>query len=215
MSTDTVIRKLTAQDINAAAALCADAMIDNPVHVYCFGDHRNKRHERLARFFIQMLAYVLENGLLLGAWQAGELVAIAGALAPGGCRPTWRQRITMGWRLITGNSPLGVLRTANWLNSWLRADPDKPHWHLGPLAVRADWQGKGFVTRLARPLIAEAATQQDAPFHLETDKWRNVRLYQAYGFDLVGKCRIAGYPTWLMSLPPTKRLARQRQSHSL
>lgn len=192
------IRALESADIPEAAALCAWAMRDNPIHKLCFGRHAARRQRRLRRFFTALLAYSLRRGMLFGAFEAGRLVGIVGALAPGACRPRWHDVLRMAPRVLLSNTPLGLWRTSRWLLAWLQADPDHPHWHLGPLAVAPNRQGLGLAQRLGRQLLAATAHEPAASLYLETDRWRNVRLYRHFGFRVSGRRQILGFDSWLL-----------------
>src|SRR5699024_5147233 len=122
------------------------------------------------------------------------------------------ETLRLGFALLTSNTPSGAIRSARWLQAWLRADPRKPHWHLGPLAVATDWRGRGVAPRLGRAVCAEAAARDPAPLYLETDTLRNVRLYEAFGFRVIGTRRVLGTDSWLMMREGSADLSRVRSS---
>src|SRR5699024_9466902 len=111
------IRFLQKHEATAAAALCAEAMLDNPIHVLCFGADPVRRRRRLRRFFDGMLAYVLRRGLLLGAFANGRLIGIAGSFPPGRCRPSLADLLRLAPVVLMGNTPPGWWRTLRWLVS--------------------------------------------------------------------------------------------------
>lgn len=210
---ETDIRPLLRGGLKAAATLCARAMRDNPVHIHCFGADPVRRERRLRRFFFSMLHYGRRRGLLLGAFVDRELVGIAGALAPGACRPAFLDILRLTPGMLVGNSPLSLWRTAHWLRAWLRADPDEPHWHMGPLAVASAWQGRGVALKLGRVLCNQINEHSALPLYLETDKWRNVRLYQAFGFKITGTRWVGSTPSWLMLRRNRMRLKSMQSSN--
>ena len=54
------------------------------------------------------------------------------------------------------------------------------HWYLYPIGVDPIHQGKGYAGRLLRAKLAEVDTQ-NVPCYLETNKEKNVTLYQHFG----------------------------------
>ena len=189
------IRTLKPQEHNAAARLCAQAMLDNPIHCAVFGQDQTVRLRRLQYFFPGMLAYVGRKGRLYGAFIDEQMVGVFGVLPPGQCRPTVADALRLLPALLRSNSILGWLRSMIWLGTWAKIDPRAPHWHLGPLVVDRHWQGQGIGSRLLRFVCS---IDGERPFYLETDKESNVRLYKRFGFTTTGTPEILGVPGWVM-----------------
>ncbi len=85
-----MITLLGKQELPEAAALCALAMADNPIHIRVFGPSDHLRQRRLSRFFPGLLAYIHRKGCLYGVVVDGALVGVLGLLPPGSCRPPFR-----------------------------------------------------------------------------------------------------------------------------
>jgi predicted N-acetyltransferase YhbS len=81
------------------------------------------------------------------------------------------------------------------------ADPRLPHWHIGPVGVRPDLQGRGVGKALLGRFLAEVDEQGTAAF-LETDVDRNVPLYEAVGFTVTRRQEIVGVDTRFMWREP-------------
>lgn len=172
-------------------------MCDNPLHVRVFGARRARRERRLRYFFIPAMRYIHRRGHLFGAYADNALIGVFGMLPPGRCRPRPRDAIRLLPVFRAGATPAGAIRVACWLWAWARNDPVIAHWHLGPLVVAPQQQGRG----IGRQLIASAAAKVDAQGQhawLETDKEINVRLYRTYGFTVVASTRIMGVTSWFM-----------------
>jgi ribosomal protein S18 acetylase RimI-like enzyme len=60
----------------------------------------------------------------------------------------------------------------------------KRHMYLAILAVDPDHQGKGFASKLVRPML-EYLDEQKMPVYLETQNLKNVAMYRGWGFDLL------------------------------
>ncbi|WP_198341778.1 GNAT family N-acetyltransferase [Oceanisphaera avium] len=182
-------------DIEQAAALCAEAMLDNPLHIRVFGNDAMRRKRRLTCLFNGLLPYILAKGELMGAYDGQQLQGVLGRLAPHSCQPNWQETVSLAPALISSNSPLGWLRTLRWLSSWAKLDPSLPHWHLGPLAVAPQHQRQGIGRTLIEYAIREA---NEACLYLETDKLSNVQFYQSLGFTITATLTLLGIQTWLM-----------------
>lgn len=192
-------RPLRPADLKIAAALCAEAMLDNPLHIRVFGHDAKRRKRRLTRLFNGLLPYILAKGELMAAYQDGQLLGVLGRLAPHRCQPSWQETLSLAPALISSNSPLGWLRTLRWLASWAKLDPCLPHWHLGPLAVSPQYQRQG----IGRALMAYAINEaQGISLYLETDKLSNVQFYQRLGFHIIAQPTLLDTPTWLMLKRP-------------
>ena len=182
-------------DLNAAASLCAEAMLDNPLHIQVFGQASAKRRQRLTRLFNSLLPYIANNGELMAAYADSQLVGVLGRLTPGHCLPSYLDILKLLPVLLTSNSPLGWLRTLRWLRQWAVLDPSTPHWHLGPLAVAKHVQRQGIGRKLMDYAINEA---HGIALYLETDKLSNVQFYQSLGFHITATPTLLGTKTWLM-----------------
>src|SRR5699024_6262828 len=184
-------------EVPAIAGLCARTMRDNPLHVRVFGADDGRRQQCLQRFFSPTMAYVQRRGYLYGAYAKTELVGVLGLLPPGRCRPRLTDVAPLLGILRATHSPTEIQRIGRWLWAWRWHDPATPHWHLGPFAIAPRYQGR----HVGRHLIAAVADRHEtgaADAWLETDKHRNVRLYAAYGFRVVGTAHILGVKNWFM-----------------
>jgi len=191
------IRMLATDELGEAAALLAEGMRDNPLHVKAFGADPRRRYRRLRRFLGQLVAHVHANGSLLGACTHGEVIGVLGMLKPGRCRPTQWEILRMGGAIVAGNPPIGALRIHRWLSAWARNDPVEPHVHVGPLAVAPAWRRRG----VARALMMQCCRHLDAHAEvgwLETDLAINVAFYETLGYVVVRRELTLGAATWFM-----------------
>ena len=61
---------------------------------------------------------------------------------------------------------------------------DNYDWYLFNLSIKKDAQGKGIASKLMRPMLQHCDEERMVAY-LETNKGKNVGLYQHYGFDLM------------------------------
>ena len=61
---------------------------------------------------------------------------------------------------------------------------DNYDWYLFNLSIKKDAQGKGIASKLMRPMLQHCDEERMVAY-LETNKEKNVGLYQHYGFDLM------------------------------
>ena len=200
MTNNYAIQALSKNDLAQATEICAEAMLDNPLHIKVFGADTRLRARRLKRFFAGMLAYIQRKDSLYGVFVDGRLIGVLGMLPPKRCKPSLADSLRLLPTLLGSNSPIGTLRLAIWLTTWANIDPATPHWHLGPLAVAPAWQRQGIGSRLLEYACSKG---NDDSLYLETDKLSNVELYQRFGFTTLAAPTILGCISWVMLRHPS------------
>ncbi len=75
-------------------------------------------------------------------------------------------------------------RKSVWHAEWGRHDPLEQHWHLGPIGVLPNHQGSGIGSMLMARFCREVDACH-AKAYLETDRDKNVRFYEKFGFEIV------------------------------
>lgn len=86
---------------------------------------------------------------------------------------------------------LSFPRALRLVDSWAEHDPSEPHWHVGPIGVHPEYQGRGVGSRLLATFLTSVDRQRSAAY-LETDVDRNVRLYERLGFRVIGQATVSG-----------------------
>jgi ribosomal protein S18 acetylase RimI-like enzyme len=94
-----------------------------------------------------------------------------------------------------------VLRRMAARSVWTRHHPNKPHWHLGPIAVIPELQRRGIGSQLLEH-FCRIVDQSGQAAYLETDKPENVCLYERFGFQVIEEGPVVGIPNWFMWRPP-------------
>jgi GNAT superfamily N-acetyltransferase len=192
-----VSRLSDAQASDAVAVLC-DAFHDYSVMQYVIGSAGgvyDRRLHMLINLFV--MARVWRDEPILGVFNGGDLVATAILTLPGKRQPPAEltQLREAVWR------ELGVSarrRYEAFGEATRKFEIDQPHYHLNMIGVRRSHHGKG----LARQLLdaVHAMSQDDPASHgvtLTTEDFRNVPLYEHFGYLNIGHARIdAPLETW-------------------
>jgi GNAT superfamily N-acetyltransferase len=188
---DNLIR-LTKDHIKTAAVTLANAFINYPVSVYFTPDEvKRKKHQP------GVSRRILGNSILTGEVYITSM----------------RMEGIAVWLLHDGQTPAPKRRSSvrTWLEN-LFADKETQkrqkaffeysdsirkrvlpakYWYLQMLGVDPAYQGKGYSSRLVKPMLARAE-REGLPVFLETQLKKNVTLYQHFGFKVVEEGNIPG-----------------------
>ncbi|MFD7735012.1 GNAT family N-acetyltransferase [Kitasatospora phosalacinea] len=186
------LRRGTAEDLESAALLLAEAFDPDPVLRWCFPDPA-RRAALLRSFFVPHLEDALQvDGLLIAGAMAGvRLFAPAGAPAPGRTVED-RLRDLLG---ADAARPLTVLATLE-----ARHPQDDRHHYLAFSAVRPTFQGRGIGTATLRFVLREA-DRTGTGVYVESTTPRSRRLVLRHGFrplEAIPVCDgVRLHPSWL------------------
>jgi ribosomal protein S18 acetylase RimI-like enzyme len=198
------IGALSAMERDAALGVLARGMRDNPIHARVFGNDPAVREQRLAAMFGAGFAVMgMHEQMLVARDVRGKILAVCGMTPPGTPPPTQLQQLHIMPRMMA-MGPGAAFLTVRWLKAWTDRDPTEPHWHLGPLAVDANLQGRGIGSRLMKVVCARLDAARDIAW-LETDKSENVVFYKKFGFEIAAETDVLDLPTWFMVRRPPRR----------
>src|SRR5438132_9721493 len=179
MPTAPPIRKATAADVPALAAMLSRAFDDDPVAMYLFPDDR-RRQQGLRKFFaIQLRGVFLQDSQCYTAAQPGGDITGAALWSSPGHKASVRDLL----RLLPVLPLLGRnIRVALQFLSAIEAKhpKDRPHFYLGVLGTDPPWQGKGVGSALLGPVL-ERCDAEGIPAYLEASEERNVPFYGRRG----------------------------------
>ena len=200
------VRTLDAAEMDEAIEVIVRGMRDNPNIIAAFGPDSDVRHRKLHRLFGATAASEVpgrDRDLLVARGPEGSILGVCGMMPPGRCQPGLARQLRLAPSLLAlGPSSAG--RTMKWLGAWSGHDPDERHWHLGPVAVDVQLQGRGIGSELMRAFCEKMdAAGEEA--YLETDKEINVRFYEKFGFEVVGEEEVLGVPNWFMTRRAERR----------
>ena len=196
---DVVVRRGSAADLDAMAAVLGDAFADYPATRWTVDrrDHR-ARVTGLQRLSLERL------GLAFGeVWVAEVGDAIASVAVWMDSRVEIPQAVWWAMadeqRALEGDRA-AASRAADEQLDGLR--PATPHLYLGAVGTAAAWQGRGLARRVLGVLVATADAVPIAVY-LETSTDENVAFYRSIGFEVTGVIEIPGGPTtWAMLRRP-------------
>ena len=152
--------------------------------------------KRLVGFFL--MARVLRNEPIFGVEVDGALAGVALMSNPAGppsppALATLREQV---WGEL-GTGPRSRYEAFGAATGTFEV-PD-PHLHLNIIAVRRARHGSGLGRRLLEVVHAVAAADGIQGVSLTTEREQNVRLYEHFGYRVVGHARVGdGLETWGM-----------------
>ncbi len=195
------VRRASRKDAPILGDALADAFADDPVFEWLIPGGVRDRHARLRTFFTSMSrAYLREDK---PCYVAGDGSAAALWAAPGKWALPIREMAieSLPQALAFRGRLPRALRTQLQVEGLHPKTP--PHWYLGYLGARQQWQGQGLGSQLLREVLTEADADGAAAY-LESSNERNLSLYRRHGFTVVGEHRALGSgPTiWRMWRDP-------------
>ena len=182
-----------------AERIIASGMVDDPIQRAIHGPEVAARLRGMEILFGATLRETERP--TLGAWEDDELLGAAAYGPPGSCPLPEERREALSEAIAGLPLPAGKNFHA-WRANWGAHDPAEPHWHLGPFAVRADVQARGIGSQLLEAFL-ELVDKREGMAYLETDTAGNVRFYERFGFETVGRDEVLGVECTFMSRRPT------------
>jgi ribosomal protein S18 acetylase RimI-like enzyme len=183
------IRRMSRSDMDEACRVIGLAFADNPNSLVVAGGDRGSAR-RIMQASVRVAKLGRTYSYVLVAEEAGRIIGVLNAVAWPHCQ------MSLGEKLLTAPSMIRVMgpalpRALKLLSVWAKHDPRERHWHLGPIAVHPELQGRGVGKGLLGAFF-EMVDEQDLPAYLETDVDRNVALYEQFGFRVIAREEIAG-----------------------
>ncbi|QNI37222.1 GNAT family N-acetyltransferase [Edaphobacter albus] len=183
------IRPMLAGELEAACNVISLAFADNPnMGAITNGDTAKAQHAM----------HAIANFAKLGRRYSYVLVAeISGQIAGVLNAAQWPHcQMDAAEQKSTGPAMYQALGTSmpkamELIGTWVKYDPQKPHWHIGPLGILPAFQGRGIGRALLRAFL-EKADQDHVPAYLEAEVDKNVRLYESEGFNVIAQEAIFG-----------------------
>jgi ribosomal protein S18 acetylase RimI-like enzyme len=189
------IRPMTEDDMASVCEVIGLAFADNPSTLANVRGDRTKAC-RTMMDAVRFAKFGRSSSYGLIAMKQGQVV---GALN-GAQWPQCQMRTTE--KIKTAPSMVRIMGTAlprafKMMGARAKHDPRRPHWHIGPIGVRPEFQGHGVGKALLEVFLG-MVDDRGVPAFLETDVDRNVELYEKFGFEVTESELIVGVHTRFM-----------------
>ena len=161
------------------------AFYDDPLAIYMFGKESD-RSVCLRNYFNFRIKY----GVLFGEVYASSLnfEGLAVWISNENIKMTnWKMVRAGGMKLFSkmGSGMISKMMEIEKYTSEIHHHyVNIPHWHLTPIGVNPEHQGKGYGSTLMRAMLNRFDKDKIACF-LETQSKKNVEIYKRYGFEIV------------------------------
>ena len=171
------------KDLDRLAEIAADAYRDYPLHNWFT---KGKYDEKSSKLLMQISLKTMTEDAVIYA-DSEEMNGFAAWLPFGFTgNKTFPFLINGGVELIlhAGLGIIGRLLTyENYAMNLKKEFTDNYDWYLYNLSIKKDSQGKGIASKLLRPML-QFCDDEKMVAYLETNKEKNVSLYNHYGFEL-------------------------------
>ncbi|MCK5141051.1 MAG: GNAT family N-acetyltransferase [Candidatus Heimdallarchaeota archaeon] len=184
------------KDIEKAVAVLTRAFHEDPLIRLIYPDSEERK-----RYTPILWKFLTKDGLKYGEVYSPtkEIEGVAKWLPPGrehmGIWRTIRSGgLKMGVALTRQNderklSPRRIEEITNKITQIHKGLMKEPHWYLANIGVDTEFQGKGYGSKLIKPML-ERIEKTGYPVFLETNFEGNVGLYEHLGFDLIDETKI-------------------------
>src|SRR4029453_1719673 len=169
------IRRMAANNLGAACKVLGPAFVDNPNTLVVARGHR-ARAQRLTESGARFAKLGRHYSHVLVAEDKGRVVGVLNAIQWPNCQLRLSEKLKLAPPMI-------------WV--WANHDSGERHWHLGPIGVHPELQGRGIGKALLAAFL-DMADARGTPAYLETDVDRNVALYERFGFKVIDQEAISG-----------------------
>jgi len=189
------IQQLREDQVEAASKVLARAFQDDPLFIYCFPDPKERKIKN-----VTFCEFLILNGILYGdvyitstdiegvsVWwpffKKDENIEMLSKEIKRRMRKAKRDSFSDPGFI----ERYGVFTEVQ--SSFENEHVNFPHWELMIIGVDPIHQGKGYGSKLIRMKLAEI-DEQNLPCFLHTEKEENVKLYEHFGFEIVGKVKV-------------------------
>ncbi len=183
----TIIQNLTQLNISqldAATKCVTAAFADDPSVKYMIPDPEKRANLKyINRYFIKLC--MLGGGKVMATSPGCEGVAI---WLPSNAKSFWWHKIRAGLLLLPFRLGWHYIfysyREEQFGERLKKKYAPRQYMYLALLAVDPKHQGKGYASKLIRPMLKEL-DEAGLPCYAETQNKRNVAMYKRYGFTLL------------------------------
>jgi len=197
-------------DTKRAARMLARAFLDDPLVLFAYGDDDENRSSEGGYYYFQFpLNYCLHYGEVYAP--SSDLEGAA-AWMPSNKWPItfWKMvRVTSIWLMMKVVCKFGIKMMRRMMPLGRHLDESHrrlapfDHFYLQTLGVDPEHQGKGYASRLLKPMFARL-DEEGMPCYLETFTEKDVQIYTHFGFDMLEESEVpdTGITSWAMLRQP-------------
>ena len=183
------IERMSSADLDAACELIGLAFADNPNTLAVVRGDKDKA-QRMMRAAVRAAKLGRKCSYVLVAKEGGRMVGVLNAAQWPSCQLSAGEKLRTAPVMIR-TAGLALARSLKLMSVWAKQDPQKPHWHIGPIGVHPDFQGRGVGKAILKAFMHTVDEQASAAY-LETDVDKNVALYEKFGFKVTAQAEIMG-----------------------
>jgi len=186
------LQRWNRSDIGPAAERLVQAFWNYPASVYAYPDELVRR-KKLPYFFQYILHYCATYG---------EIYATSSGLEGIAAWLTSENFPMTAWKLLR-SVPLPVFFSlgresgqrmksfGDYIDGVHKRLAPFEHWFLQTIGVAPEYQGKGYASRLLRPMLIRL-DQEGLPCYLETVDKQDVPIYEHFGFKVMEESMVPG-----------------------
>ncbi len=184
------------KDVNQAAEVLTNAFHEDPLIKLIYPNEKERR-----QLTPILWKFLTKDGIRYGEVYApsAEIEGIAKWLPPGKAHlGVWRTIVSGGLKMGMAlakqkdERKLPPRRIAQITDEITKIHKDlvkEPHWYLASIGISSEHQGKGFGSKLIKPML-ERSEKEGYPVFLETNFEGNVGLYEHLGFEVIDERKV-------------------------
>lgn len=196
--TNIYIKKIEKDEFTQASKILGKAFATQPSSfaIYKGVSDIDLLSSRMALVFKALLKS--SSGQVFVAKKDNKIVGVMRMVEWPQCQLSPSQRLRMLPLMVRSGGGFGALkRGLEFRGAWAKHDPQKPHYHLDPLGVSPDLQGKGIGSQMMEYYCSVLDSKKMDAYH-ETDRPENVGFYEKFGFEVIEEEEILEFPNWYM-----------------
>jgi GNAT superfamily N-acetyltransferase len=189
---EVTVSELRSEDTKAAAAVLGSAFVTNPNSLAIWGGRAGDAQRRKQAAVFRIVKLERPSSQVLVAHHHDRLIGVLNTAEWPRCQMSVSAGLRSFPRMLLamrGAVAPAMFRAMKLQSIWGEHDPDEPHWHLGPVGVLPDFQGRGIGTQLLEA-FSDFVDRQRLAAYLETDRPENVAFYERFGFQITGQVSI-------------------------
>lgn len=193
------VRRMAATDEQAVGDILGLAFADQPnTLAITRGDMALARRIAFSGMRVSTLGRTHKNLWVAyeAGYEGGRVVGALNAVEWPHCQMSIGEKLRTALPMLLAMGR-AVPRGFRIMSAWGKRDPRERHWHIGPVGVHPDVQGRGIGTSLMAAFL-ELVDEQRSPAYLETDRAQNLSFYQRFGFVVVAEEDVLGVRNWYM-----------------